>query len=90
MEGEWAPRTYRCKLVVSRPARAHVVLGMHFKPESSRRVAERIGMMLGLQSQSGGWSGHGYIIFGVSEPVPFGVLTVVQVPSFTSDQASPC
>lgn len=88
MEGERASRAYSCQVIVARPARAHIVLGVHFEPQSSRRIAESIGMMLWLQSQAGGWRDcHGYIIFGVREPMPFGVLIVVQVPAFTSDQA---
>ena len=90
MEGEGMAPAECFKLAVSRPARAHVVLGMHFKPQASRRIVERLGVMLGLEAQSGGWRvRHGYIFFGVREPMPFGVLMVVQVPAFTSDQALP-
>ncbi len=88
VEGQRVAFTDCSEMIVARTARAEIVLGVNFEPETRRRVAERIGIVLRLQSESGGGLvRHDYMAFGVSEPMPFGVLIVVQVPAFTSDQA---
>ena len=70
----------------ARTAFDHVVLGVDLEPQPGRRTGQHLVEILGLEAQSGGWPHEGgdrrqrQDLISASEPMPFGVLIVVQVP----------
>jgi len=68
----------------------HIILGVNLEPQASRLCGQRSIKMFGLEAEACGRS-HGEMLqaFGVSEPRPFGVWILVQVPAGTSFQALP-
>ena len=62
----------------ARPARRHVVLGMHLEPQPVRGAPERGVEVFGLEPEARGRR-HGQRFISASEPMPLGVVIVVQV-----------
>jgi hypothetical protein len=55
MKRKWMTVADSGKGRVARAAITHVVFGMDLEPHTNRRVADRIGIVLRLQAESGGW-----------------------------------
>ena len=73
----------------ARPAGDHVIFGVDLEPQSRRRRGDRLFEMLRLEANSGGGKHGRQPLIGESEPAPFGVTILSQVPLSTYFQELP-
>ena len=73
----------------ARTALHHVIFSVNLEPKSRRRRGQSLGVMLGLEANTGGGSHGQRPLIATSEPLPLGVLIEAQVPLATYFQASP-